>query len=276
MALIFSNTDKQGSANLVSSGYGGGQTGPGSFSFAPTAPQPFRPERAPISPNYSPAPDYKAPYSPSQSWNPPSAPSTSRSTRRSSGGSGSGDSSSTSTTSWTPSGAAPTMAAGTFNAPKFDEKRITSLAQRFQAPAVRRLRTEVRRAQGEAYDNPNAKRMVLRDALAGYGQGLENVAAGAYKSAIGQYNTEYGHAYNAAMTNFNSQENARRGSFDAALRAWEKSGTTTTTSSTSSGSGGGAGGGSGGYNTPSGGIGYYGTDGQWHEGMPSMTTRRGL
>jgi hypothetical protein len=118
------------------------------------------------------------------------------------------------------------MEAGTFAAPEYDEKRISALSQRFQAPGVRRLRREVRSATGGAYDNPNVKRMVLRDALAGYGQGLESVTAGAYKSALGQYGQEYGRAWDTAMTNFKAQEAAKAQTFSASLAAWQKTGTT--------------------------------------------------
>jgi hypothetical protein len=41
------------------------------------------------------------------------------------------------------------------------------------------------------YANPNVKRMTLRDALAGYGQGLENVMGGAYKTGAAIYGQEY-------------------------------------------------------------------------------------
>lgn len=140
--------------------------------------------------------------------------------------SSSGSRSTTSTQTFVPSGPAPTYEAGKFSGPEYDEDRISALSQRFQAPGVRRLRREVRSATGGSYDNPNVKRMVLRDALAGYGQGLESVTAGAYKSALGQYGQEYGRAWDTAMTNFQAQESAKAQNFSSAMEAWQKTGTT--------------------------------------------------
>jgi len=173
----------------------------------------------------------------------------------------------TTTQTWKPSKALPTTEAGKFSAPEFNEGRISEIAQRLMAPGVRRLRGEVRRSQNETYDNPNAKRMVMRDALAGYGQGLESVSSGAYRGALSQYNSEYSREYNESMTNFNAAENARGQNFQAMMNEWSKTGVQTTSrSGSSTGSGGAA---EGSYNTPTGNLGYYGLDGKWHDGMPS-------
>jgi len=141
--------------------------------------------------------------------------------------------SSKSTSSWSATKPLPIAKAEKFSAPKFDEQRIAALAQRFQAPGVRGLRNEVRSAANEAYDNPNAKRMVMRDALAGFGQGLENVARGAYSSALGQYNQEYSSLWNTAMTNFRAEEAANLQNFNAMLTDWQRSGVQTTEGTTS-------------------------------------------
>jgi hypothetical protein len=196
---------------------------PGAPSYTVSDPNaPFRPGpadeyRGPGRPDYGGA---TAPQLPTGTpWAPSSGPTKSAS-------SSSGSRSSTSTQTFVPSGPTPTMEAGTFAAPEYDEDRISALSQRFQAPGVRRLRREVRSATAGSYDNPNVKRMVLRDALAGYGQGLESVTAGAYKSALGQYGQEYGRAWDTAMTNFKAQESAKAQNFQTAMTEWQQTGTT--------------------------------------------------
>lgn len=74
----------------------------------------------------------------------------------------------------------------------YDYGKVEGIAQRLAAPGVRRLRDAVQRVNTQGYDNPNVKSQTLRDALSGYGQGLEDVMSGAYKSASGIYGQEYG------------------------------------------------------------------------------------
>jgi hypothetical protein len=59
------------------------------------------------------------------------------------------------------------------------------------------------------YDNPNVKRMTLRDALQGYGSGLENVMAGALKTGAGIYGQEYGAQVGKAGAEFGAGETRR-------------------------------------------------------------------
>ena len=83
--------------------------------------------------------------------------------------------------------------------PEYDMSKVESLAQRAAAPGVRSLRSAVQETQQGYYANPNVKRMTLRDALAGYGQGLENVMGGAYKTGAAIYGQEYGVQAQGAM-----------------------------------------------------------------------------
>lgn len=88
---------------------------------------------------------------------------------------------------------APTMGPmPTFNLPTWDESKIAAKAQRVAGPGLRELRKGIREAQGRYYENPNVRRMTLRDAMAGYGMGLERVMGGARKEATAEYAAEYG------------------------------------------------------------------------------------
>lgn len=70
-----------------------------------------------------------------------------------------------------------------------DTALIKSLTQQFAAPGVRRLRQALQTATGGYYENPNVKAMTLRQALEGYGSGLESVMAGAGQTALGTWGT---------------------------------------------------------------------------------------
>lgn len=85
--------------------------------------------------------------------------------------------------------------------PPYDTAKVESLAQRFAAPGVRRLRSALQDVQQGYYENPNVKRMTLRDALSGYGQGLESTMAGALRSGADIYNQEYTAKVGGAMQN---------------------------------------------------------------------------
>ena len=85
------------------------------------------------------------------------------------------------------------------NLPAYDEGKVASLTQQYAAPGIRNLRNTVQQVQQGYYENPNVKAQTLRDTLAGYGQGLESVMAGAGKSAVSEYGQEYGAEVSGAM-----------------------------------------------------------------------------
>lgn len=89
--------------------------------------------------------------------------------------------------------------------PPFDESRISELEQKAAAPGMRALRQSVREVQGKYYENPNVKRMTLRDALAGYGAGIENVMTGARREAQAQYEEEYRPQVQKAQMEYQAQ-----------------------------------------------------------------------
>jgi hypothetical protein len=93
--------------------------------------------------------------------------------------------------------------APSYTKPTYDENKVESLTQRKAAPGLRSARQALQSSTGGYYENPNVKRMTLRDALAGYGMAVENVMSGASNEARSQYNNEYNIEADASKTNFN-------------------------------------------------------------------------
>lgn len=97
----------------------------------------------------------------------------------------------------------------TFAAPTRDEGRINTLTKQKSAAGLRAMRAQIQKAMGQGYRNPNVKRMTLRDALAGYGQGIENVMSGAQSEAENAYNKEYNTQYDTAAKNWQANYNTK-------------------------------------------------------------------
>ena len=83
--------------------------------------------------------------------------------------------------------------------PVYDTGKVAALTQQFAAPGIRNLRNTVQQVQQGYFENPNVKAQTLRDTLAGYGAGLENVVAGAGKTAMSEYGQEYGAEVQGAL-----------------------------------------------------------------------------
>ena len=66
--------------------------------------------------------------------------------------------------------------------PEFDEAKVQSLAQQHAAPGIRTLREAYQTAASRLPSDPKS-RLTLKDALKGYGSGLEQVMGGARKTA---------------------------------------------------------------------------------------------
>jgi len=130
-----------------------------------------------------------------------------------------------------PSFEAPVMGAmPTFAAPTYDEGKVSSLTQKHAAAGTRKLRSAVQEAMTKRSDNPNLNRMNLRDALAGYGEGLEDVMSGAAKTATAEYAQQYAYKYQEAGMNYNTAVQtvrdkyagditAKKADFDAEIQA---------------------------------------------------------
>ena len=116
----------------------------------------------------------------------------------------------TTTSAILPSGSMPTIGEmPSFNAPTRDEGRVKELTQQKSAAGLRAMRSQIQKAMGQGYRNENVKRMTLRDALSGYGQGVENVMSGAQTQAESAYNTEYATQYDTAGKNWQSAVSAK-------------------------------------------------------------------
>lgn len=102
-----------------------------------------------------------------------------------------------------------------YKAPVYDEDRITALTQTSSAGTLRGLRSAVQRVAGENYANPNVRRMTLRDALAGYGQGLQSAISSASDTARNLYNTEYGIKADEKKINYNARVQALQAKYQA-------------------------------------------------------------
>jgi hypothetical protein len=133
------------------------------------------------------------------------------------------------TTNVAPEGPAPAYGdIPAFAAPTWNEREVNRMAQEKAAPGVRKLRTAVQQAQSRSYENPNVGRMTLRDALAGYGLGMEGVMAGAQSSARGEYGQKYQIDYNAQAATYSAQRAAQAAIFQSAWQNYLKQFTTKT------------------------------------------------
>jgi len=107
-----------------------------------------------------------------------------------------------------------------FKLPLWDESKIESKAQRAAGPGLRELRKGMREAQGRYYENPNVRRMTLRDAMAGYGMGLEKVLGGARKEAAAEYAAEYAPQMGKATAEYGGQINTMMAQYQAAWKEY--------------------------------------------------------
>jgi len=121
----------------------------------------------------------------------------------------------------------PRVTAGQLEIPEYDNQRVEALAQRAAAPGIRKLRDQVQQVQGANPENPNVKAMNLRQALAGYGSGLETVMGGALSAGTSMYGQEYDPQVAEATTNYQGNlqrelESERRyaQSWNAWINAW--------------------------------------------------------
>ena len=75
--------------------------------------------------------------------------------------------------------------------PEFDEGKVKSLTQQHAAPGVRTLREAYQTAAARLPTTPQT-RLTLRDALKGYGTGLEQVMGGARRTARAEETQKFG------------------------------------------------------------------------------------
>lgn len=95
------------------------------------------------------------------------------------------------------------VALPTFAGPTWDEKEIKKRSRRIAAPGLRALDMKLQQAMSRYYENPNVRRMVLRDTLQGYGIGVSNILAQATQAGSAQYAQDYSRQYSEAVNTFN-------------------------------------------------------------------------
>lgn len=98
-----------------------------------------------------------------------------------------------------------------FQPPEYEEREVAQIAQRIAGPQVRRLRETTRAAitrRGPGYENPNVRRMTVRQALQGYGTGLEGIISGARRGAVAEYAQQYGPRVEAARMTYQARVQA--------------------------------------------------------------------
>lgn len=150
-------------------------------------------------------------------------------------GPGSSKSTSTSTSTWKPGGprpSAPTVPE--FKAPTYDEGEVSKLRQRVGGAQIRSLRDVTMSAlSANTSDNPNVRKMTVRQALQGYGSGLGSILASAQQAAVNQYQNKYNQQFNAAQMTYNAQRNMDTQTYSNLWNEFLRSGTTTNTQNSS-------------------------------------------
>lgn len=121
----------------------------------------------------------------------------------------------------------------TFKAPEFNKRAVRALTQKMAAPGVRTLRETVQQAMGKTYENPNVRKLTLREALQGYGTGLEKVMAGASREARSEHMAELDLQRQEQMMNFEAQTKAAMAAYQNAWQDYLKGEETVTTQSSS-------------------------------------------
>jgi hypothetical protein len=86
--------------------------------------------------------------------------------------------------------------------PEYDKSKVKAYRQKIAGPAMRKLRSEMRRAMSASYENPNVRRHILRGALEGYGIGLGKITADSERAASSRYAQEYGQQYQVALQTY--------------------------------------------------------------------------
>lgn len=143
---------------------------------------------------------------------------------RSAGATGGGRPTSTrSVTRTVRSGSAPDLPElPTYQAPEYNKRAARATAQKLAAPGIRTLRQTVQEAMGRNFENPNFRKMTLREALQGYGVGLENVMAGASREARSDQMAELQLQQKEAQNNWEAQTKAAMSAYQNAWNDYMK------------------------------------------------------
>lgn len=125
----------------------------------------------------------------------------------------------------------PMFNAPSYSSPAYDIGRVNYLSGQQFAPMVTRGREALYTNIGKiaATDNPYMQLKNRKAAMEGYGGILSEGQAAATRIGTGLYNTEYAGKVGEAKANFNAQMASNQAMFEAALKEWMQSGTTTDT-----------------------------------------------
>lgn len=139
----------------------------------------------------------------------------------------------TTTQQFTPTGTRPSMPKlPTMEVPKFDRRALAAETQKQAGPQVRRLRDVTARTLAGGFENPNVRRMTVRQALQGYGGGLASVLQGARRAAVQTQMPEFQAQVGGAMRTFEANVANLQNEYSNLWREFMTTGTTTTTQQT--------------------------------------------
>lgn len=89
-----------------------------------------------------------------------------------------------------------------YKQPKYDQEKIGLYTQQQMLPGLAKLRRGFQSSTGGYTENPAERDMMLRQLMAGYGQGLGDLQLGATRAAQGLYSQEYSGLENQAMRDY--------------------------------------------------------------------------
>jgi len=117
----------------------------------------------------------------------------------------------------------------TLKLPKVNKRAIAALQQKHSAGGVRRLRQALQESLAQGSDNPNVRRMTIREALQGYGTGLEGVMAGAYGTARSEHMADVQQQSQEAQLNWQAEVNRQNQMYQQAINEYMASAAKSTT-----------------------------------------------
>lgn len=120
----------------------------------------------------------------------------------------------------------------TLELPGVDKRAIRAATQKIAGPKIRTLRQATQQAMGKHYENPNVRKLTLREALQGYGSGLESVMSGAGRQATQEEMAQRQVEADQARLNYQTQVNAIMAQYNNAWRDFSESSKQVTTSTT--------------------------------------------
>lgn len=120
---------------------------------------------------------------------------------------------------------------------KPDKRKIRSLTQQIAAPSIRKLQEGLQTGMNTKSDNPNVRRMTLREALQGYGTGLESAMSGAGGQARSEHQQELNQQNAEAQANWQAKTQSLMTAYQNAFSRYMQSAERITESNSTTGTG---------------------------------------